>query len=107
MKNIFSTFDSTVPLSVFNHGMARQVFDEVQKDGPKVVMNQNVSVCVLLSPKDYMKLMDEIEDIRLLKTAVQRLNSFDPAQLVSEDEMCQHLGIAERDLNGFEEIEFE
>ena len=73
-----------VPFSAFNEGKAGEVFDEVKHSGARVVMKNNSAECVLMSPEHY-----------------------DPAKLISQEEMDRILGITPEDLEGWEEIELE
>lgn len=54
---------NTVSISDFNRGLAGRIFESVRKDGPKVVMKNNVPECVLLSPEEYRALMEELEQL--------------------------------------------
>ena len=53
MVNIASAIRNTVPISMFNRGLAGKIFDEVKQSGAKVVMKNNAAECVLLSPEEY------------------------------------------------------
>lgn len=52
-------------------------------------------------------LMDELNDARLLAVAAERIVHFDPASLISEEEMNRRLGISDNDLAGFDEVGIE
>lgn len=52
-------------------------------------------------------LMDELNDARLLAVAAERMEHFNPASLISEEEMYRRLGISENDLAGFDEAGIE
>lgn len=54
MNDITSAIKSTIPIGLFNRGMAGKVFDEVKKSGSKVVMKNNSPECVLMSPDEYV-----------------------------------------------------
>ena len=95
----------TSPITQFNRGMAGKIFSEVRKSGAKVVMKNNTAECVLLSPEQYMKLIEEINDARLLTVANERMEHFNPETLISEEEMDRFLGISEEDMKGYEEVE--
>ena len=95
----------TIPITQFNRGMAGKIFSEVRKSGAKVVMKNNTAECVLLSPEQYMELIEEINDARLLTVANERMEHFNPETLISEEEMDRFLGISEEDLKGYEEVE--
>lgn len=107
MASVMSAIKDTISISVFNRGMAGKVFDEVKRTGAKVVMKNNSAECVLLSPDEYTRLMDEINDARLLTTALNRMAHFDSSSLMSFDEVKRELGISDEDLANFNEVEFE
>ena len=107
MPSVVSAIRNTIPISHFNRGLAGKIFDEVKVSGAKVVMKNNVAECVLLSPDEYVRLMDEVNDARLLAVAAERMSSFNPATLISEEEMDSKLGITEKELDSVGEVEFE
>ena len=94
MASVISAIKNTVPISLFNRGA-------------KVVMKNNVAECVLLSPEEYVRLMDAVNDAKLEAIAAERLAHYDPKTLVSWDEMMQELGLTEDDLAGWEDVEVE
>lgn len=96
-----------VPISQFNRGLAGKIFEDVKQSGAKVVMKNNVAECVLISPEEYVRLMDEVNDARLLAVASERMAHFNPATLISEEEMNRRLGITEDKLTGFDEVDIE
>ena len=107
MADITSAIRNTVPISAFNRGLAGKVFEEVRRSGSKVVMKNNAAECVLLSPEEYLQLMDEVNDLRLLALAAQRLSACDASEFLSEEEMDRRLGLSDADLQGFDEVELE
>ncbi len=107
MDTIRTILNGTVSISAFNKGLAGKIFHEVKKTGAKVVMKNNVPECVLLSPEEYLKLLDEVNDARLLMLANQRMNHFDPNSLSSIEEINEKYGITSKDLKDAEEVEFE
>ena len=70
-------------------------------------MKNNMAECVLLSPEEYVRLMDELNDARLEAVAAERLARYDPQKLVSWDEMMKKFGVTEEDLAGWEDVEIE
>ena len=102
-----SAIKNTVPISQFNRGLAGKIFEDVNQSGAKVVMKNNVAECVLISPEEYVRLMDEVNDARLLAVASERMAHFNPATLISEEEMNRRLGITEDKLTGFDEVDIE
>ena len=107
MADMTGVIRNTVPISVFNRGLAGKVFEEVKQSGAKVVMKNNAAECVLLSPEEYLRLMDEVNDARLLTLASQRMERFDPGTLVSRDTLYNELGITEEALHDCGEVELE
>ena len=107
MANITSAIRDTISISLFNRGLAGKIFEEVKQSGAKVVMKNNSAECVLLSPEEYVKLMDEVNDARLLNTANERMQNFNPANLISGEELYKDLGITKADLDAIGEVEFE
>ena len=107
MASVMSAIKNTVPIIQFNRGLAGKIFEDVKQSGAKVVMKNNVAECVLISPEEYVRLMDEVNDARLLAVASERMAHFNPATLISEEEMNRRLGITEDNLTGFDEVDIE
>ena len=85
MTSVMSAIKNTVPITQFNRGLAGKIFEEVKQTGAKVVMKNNTAECVLLSPEEYVRLMDELNDARLLAVASERMAHYDPSKLISEE----------------------
>ena len=107
MPNITSAIRDTIPISLFNRGFAGKIFDEVKQVGAKVVMKNNAAECVLMSPDEYIRLMDELNDARLLAIATERMAHFDPATTIPGEEVYSALGITQEDIDACGEVEFE
>lgn len=107
MASVVSAIRNTVPITQFNRGLAGQIFEDVKANGAKVVMKNNVAECVLLSPDEYLRLMDELNDARLRALAAERMASLDPGQLIPGERVRERLGITQADLDGVGEVEFE
>ena len=105
--NVVSAIQNTVPISQFNRGLAGQIFEDVKTHGAKVVMKNNVAECVLLSPEEYIRLMDEVHDTRLLIMASERLQRLDTSALIPEEQVWQELGLTQEDLDATGEVELE
>ena len=93
MKDLQLELTRTVPISYFNKGMAGKIFKDVRETGSKVVMKNNVPECVLLSPEEYLKLIEERNKRR--EAAVKRL--MDDLR-VAEAEDAQFGGLTEEEL---------
>ena len=108
MADISSALRSTIPISLFNRGMAGKVFEDVRRQGAKVVMKNNSPECVLLSPEEYLRLIDEVNDAKLAALAAQRMQGFDPANAIpAEEEVYRQNGITKAALDSMDEVEFE
>ena len=62
---------------------------------------------ILFSPDEYVRLMDEVNDARLLTIATERMAHYDPSSLIYADDVNRELGISSEDLEGFDEVAFE
>ena len=107
MANITSAIRDTISISLFNRGLAGKIFDDVKQSGAKVVMKNNAAECVLMSPEEYVKLMDEVNDARLLTVANARMQNFNKDSLVSGKELYEELGITKEELDSIGEVEIE
>ncbi len=107
MQDLRNVMTNTIPISSFNRGLAGQIFEEVKNTGAKVVLKNNVAECVLLSPEEYVKLMDEVNDARLLLMANERLKKYSSLKAVSQEDALKELNIDEKDLTGWEDVEIE
>ena len=107
MPDISSAITNTIPISQFNRGLAGKIFEDVKQSGAKVVMKNNAAECVLLSPDEYIRIMDEVNDARLLTMATERLAHFDPSTVIPAKQVYENLGITEEDLADCGEVEIE
>ena len=107
MANVLSAVQNTVSITQFNRGQAGKIFDEVKKRGTKVVIKNNSPECVLMSPEEYVALMDKLNDAKLLILATERMSHFDPTTLVSQEDIDKRFGITDKELEGFEQVELE
>ena len=105
--NVVSAIQNTVPISQFNRGLAGQIFEDVKANGAKVVMKNNAAECVLLSPEEYVRLMDEVNDARLLLLASERLEKLDTSALIPEEQVWRELGLTQEELDAAGEVELE
>lgn len=107
MANIASAIRNTVPISLFNRGLAGKIFEEVKQCGAKVVMKNNTAECVLLSPDEYIQLIDEVNDARLLTMAADRMAKADPSFFISAEQLYADMGITQADLDEIGEVDIE
>lgn len=107
MVNIASAIRNTIPISLFNRGLAGKIFEEVKQCGAKVVMKNNAAECVLMSPDEYIRLIDEVNDARLLTMASARMAKANPASFVPADSLYEEMGITQEDLDAIGEVDIE
>ena len=105
--SVVSAINRTVPISQFNRGLAGKIFDEVKRNGSKVVMKNNEAEVVLVPPEEYVQLMDKLEDYELMAIALERLNRYDPEKAIPEEQVWAELGITDEELDAAGEVEFE
>ncbi|MDO4804047.1 MAG: hypothetical protein Q4A32_04425 [Lachnospiraceae bacterium] len=70
-------------------------------------MKNNEAEVVLLPPDQYVRLMEMLNDYELLSLAVERMEHFDSASLISEEEMDHELAITKEEWDSVGEVEFE
>ena len=107
MSSVISAIKNIVPLSHFNKGLAGKIFADVKSNGSKVVMKNNSAEVVLVSPDEYVEIMDDLNDYLLLTMAVKRMENYDPSNVITEAEMRKRLNITQEDLDSIGEVEFE
>ena len=107
MDVIRGAIENTVSISQFNKGLAGRIFSEVKRHGAKVVMKNNAAECVLMSPQEYVQLIDEVNDARLLAEAAERMTHFDPNALLSDEQIDEALDLTPEDYADTSEVEFE
>ena len=107
MRTIRSAIECTISISSFNRGLAGKIFRDVKQSGAKVVMKNNTAECVLMSPQEYIQLIDEVNDARLLKVALERMDHHDTTRTISQEQIDQEFGFHEDNLVDADELEFE
>ena len=83
----------TVPISQFNKGMAGKIFEDVRKNGVKVVMKNNAPECVLVSPEEYIEFVEEKRKMR--EKAIDRLME---ELKVAEADDFKYGGLSEKEI---------
>lgn len=107
MQTLRSAIQSTVPITLFNKGQAGKIFSEVRKSGARVVVKNNAPECVLLSPEDYLALIDAVEDAELLTLAEARMDAYDAGTVLTQEDIDGELGFSEQDIADADEDAFE
>lgn len=102
-----SAIRDTVPISLFNKGQAAKIFEAARRDGVKVVLKNNAAEAVVMSPQQYVDLIEELEDLRLEQVALRRMEDFDESDTLTQAEVMEEYGITEADLQAADDVEFE
>lgn len=98
--------NSIIPISRFNKGEANKIFNEVNNSGYKIVIKNNKPTCILISPEQYEKMMETIEDYKLFVDAEKRMRSASEADFISHEQLMKTLNIQKGELEDIEvEIE--
>lgn len=107
MNSLVGAIENTISISLFNRGLAGKIFSDVRRTGAKVVMKNNAPECVLLSPEEYVQLMDAVNDAKLLSLATERLEGYDESKTISAEDVNRHLNVTDEELADYGEVEFE
>ena len=108
MDAIVNTMNHLVSVSAFNKGEAGAIFPSVKKTNePKLVLRRNEPECILISPQQYTRLIEELEDLRDYKYAVERLAANQGRPTVPFEEVLKEDGLSRADLDALEDVEFE
>lgn len=98
--------NNIVPISRFNKGEANKIFEEVNRDGVKVVMKNNDPSCVLVSMDKYLEMEEMLENFLLIADSEAREQTYEGKKTVSHAEIMTRYGFTEADLDaGDVEIE--
>ena len=107
MTMLSNAIKNTVSISLFNKGLAGKVFDEVKKTGTKLVIKNNNPEAVIMSPEEYISLVDELNDAKLLAEATLRMQNADLSKAIPREEVLRRLGITQADLDEMDDVEIE
>lgn len=106
MTNYGSALRNMISFSEFNRGQAGKIFEDVKKVGAKIVVKNNNPECVLISVDDYINMVEEINDMRAILMAADRMSNFDGnvKDTFSQEEIEKMFGVNTKDC---EEVEIE
>ena len=106
MENLKPVIQSTISITDF----IRNVTDSLNslKNGAKVIMKNNKPEAVIMTPQEYVDLIDRLEDAEDLSLAIERTKKHNKnTHYFTEKEIMEKYHISEGDLKGFEEVEIE
>ena len=100
--------DVTVPVSAFREGKASEVFEEVRREGTRLVVGDDDSaVCIIMRPEDDVRMSGEFYDTKTMSVAEERFNHIDRSMLIPAEEVYKELGITQEDIDSWEDVELE
>jgi antitoxin StbD len=100
--SVKDVMEAIVPITRFNRGEASKIFDEVNTRGAKVVLKNNMPVCVLVQPERYEEMVEALEDYALFFEAERRMKEPDAGQTIPSETVMEHLSISNEDLQDVE-----
>lgn len=100
--SVRSIINSIIPISRFNKGEASKIFNEVSRNGAKIVVKNNKPACVLITPERYDEMMEIIENYYLLVEVEKRMESSTESDFMEHDDVLNDLGIDKVDLQDIE-----
>ncbi|MBQ3403732.1 MAG: hypothetical protein IJG65_10250 [Synergistaceae bacterium] len=98
----------TVPVSAFREGKASEVFEEVRREGTRLVVGDDDSaVCIIMRPEDYVRMSGEFYDVGAMRVAEDRFNHIDRSRLIPAEEVYKEFGITQEMIDAMPEVELE
>lgn len=99
--------NSLVSITQFNKGQAAKIFDRLKTEHRIVVLKNNAPSAILLSPDEYLRLLEIEEDSYLLNLAEQRLANYKPGDGIPYEEALIQLDLTHEDIENAEDVEIE
>lgn len=96
-----------VSITQFNRGQATKIFGRARKEGQIIVLKNNEPEAIILSPDEYTRMSELIDDYELLLLAEKRLANHNEADAIPHVQVLEHLGLTEADIDAAEELEIE
>ena len=82
-----------IPESLFDEKDAGGIFEEVKKNRVAVVVKGDEPECVLLSPEEYVRMVDEIKNSFLLASAAEKYVARKPEKVIPEEKLKEALSV--------------
>jgi antitoxin StbD len=96
-----------VLITQFNKGQAAKIFYHLKTERRIVVLKNNAPFAIILSPDEYLRLLEIEEENILSNLAEQRLADYNPGDEISFDETLIQLGLTHEDIDHAKELEIE
>lgn len=107
MTAILDTTTKTVPFSAFDEGKAAEIFAEVRRSGPRIVMNGSKTEGVIVPMDEYELMTMDHDDVRLIAIADERMSHFDLSKTIPAEEFYKKFGITQEMIDAIPEVELE
>jgi antitoxin StbD len=98
---------SLVSITQFNKGQAAKIFDRLKTERRIVVLKNNAPSAIILSPDEYLRLLEIEEDTILFNLAEQRLADYNLVDGIPFDETLIQLGLTHEDIDNAKELELD
>ncbi len=103
MISTMDMINSLIPISLFNRGQASRIFDRLKKERQLIVLKNNQTSAIILSPEEYERLSEIEENYTLLMEAERRLDANKNVTGIPESEVLDHLGLSQKDIDEAED----
>lgn len=103
MAETANILQNLIPITQFNKGQASKIFDRLSTEKKLIVLKNGEPSAVILSPREYERLIEIEEDYILLAEANKRIDE----GMVSFDTIMADLNISENELLDVEEVDIE
>ena len=99
--------NSLVPVTRFNKGETGKILDELYLSGMKIIVKNNTPAAVMMSPKKYEAILEEIEDAKDYALALERERNGDNEKTYSNEEVMKELGVTQKEIDETEDVDLE
>lgn len=110
MAETANILQNLIPITQFNKGQASKIFDRLSRlstEKKLIVLKNGEPSAVILSPREYERLIEIEEDYILLAEANKRIDESRDEGMVSFDTIMADLNISENELLDVEEVDIE
>jgi antitoxin StbD len=98
---------SLVSITQFNKGQAAKIFDRLKTERRIVVLKNNAPSAIILSPDEYLRLLEIEEDTILFNLAEQRLANYNIGDEISYNEALIQLGLTNEEIQNAKDLELQ
>ena len=98
---------SLVSITQFNKGQAAKIFDRLKTERRIVVLKNNAPSAIILSPDEYLRLLEIEEDTILTDIAEQRLAGYVLGKGIPYEEALAQMDLTPEDIEKAEGLEIE